>query len=55
MDKTSKKKNAGKLTREEIEKEIKSLEKEMRQAAKDLDFEKAAEIRDAIIEMKAQL
>lgn len=55
MDKTSKKKNAGKLTRGEIEKEIKSLEKEMRQAAKDLDFEKAAEIRDAIIEMKAQL
>lgn len=55
MDKTSKKKNSGKLTRGEIEKEIKSLEKEMRQAAKDLDFEKAAEIRDAIIEMKAQL
>ena len=43
------------MPEKEIEKEIKSLEKEMRQAAKDLDFEKAAEIRDAIIEMKAQL
>ncbi|MEG2639647.1 MAG: excinuclease ABC subunit UvrB, partial [Clostridiales bacterium] len=36
------------------EKVISSLEKEMKQAAKNLDFEKAAELRDMIMELRAQ-
>ena len=35
-----------------LEKKIKSLEKEMNQAAKDLEFEKAAQLRDRIRELK---
>ena len=35
-------------TVDELEKEIKSMEKEMRQLAKSLEFEKAAEVRDRI-------
>ena len=42
-------------SRKEIEKKIKELEKEMKQAAKEFEFEKAAEIRDIILEMKAEL
>ena len=34
---------------------IKDLEKQMRQAAKEFDFEKAAELRDIILELKAEL
>ncbi|MDR1069778.1 MAG: excinuclease ABC subunit UvrB [Gracilibacteraceae bacterium] len=41
-----------KMTRSEKEKFIKKLEKDMRAAAKDLDFERAAELRDAIIELR---
>lgn len=37
----------------EIEAEIKRLEKEMKEAAKEFDFERAAEIRDAIIEYRS--
>ena len=33
---------------------IKRLEKEMREAARILDFERAAELRDMIMEMKAE-
>ncbi|HHY96431.1 MAG TPA: excinuclease ABC subunit UvrB, partial [Acholeplasma sp.] len=44
-----------KMTKKQIEKEIKRLETLMRQAAKDLDFEKAAEIRDLLFELKAGL
>lgn len=33
---------------------IKRLEKEMKEAAKNLQFERAAELRDAILELKAQ-
>lgn len=40
-------------SRSEIEKEIKRLEKEMRTAAKEYDFERAAEIRDIILEYRA--
>ena len=40
-------------SRTEIEKEIKRLEREMKNAAKEYDFEKAAEIRDIIFEIKA--
>ncbi len=41
-------------SRTEIEREIKRLEKEMKNAAKEYDFEKAAEIRDLIFEIKAE-
>ncbi len=33
-------------------KDIKALEKEMKKSAKSLDFERAAEIRDLILEIK---
>ena len=42
-----------KLSRTETENLIKKMEKEMREAAKAYDFERAAEIRDAIFELKA--
>lgn len=41
------------MTHKEKQKFIASLEKEMRQAAKDLQFERAAELRDLIFEYKA--
>ena len=44
-----------KASRSEIEARIKELEKQMREAAKGYDFEKAAEIRDIIFEIKATL
>ena len=44
-----------KVTRSELQKRIKELEKQMRQAAHDFDFERAAELRDIIFEMKAEL
>ena len=47
--------NSKKMTRGEIQKKIKELEKQMKQAAHDFDFEKAAELRDIIFEMKAEL
>jgi len=43
-----------KLPPEELSKLIESLEQEMRLAARDMDFERAAEIRDAIIELKGE-
>jgi excinuclease ABC subunit B len=43
-----------KLSRKEREKVIERMESEMKQAAKDLDFERAAELRDVIIELKAE-
>ena len=42
-------------SRKEIQEKIKELEKEMKQAAKEFEFERAAEIRDIILEMKAEL
>ncbi len=44
-----------KLTKKQIEKEIQRLETLMKQAAKDLDFEKAMELRDLIFELKASI
>ena len=44
-----------KLSKKDVEKSIDILERQMRQAAKDLDFERAAELRDIIIEMKSHL
>ncbi len=42
-------------TRSQLTARIKELEKQMRQAAKEFDFERAAELRDIILEMKAEL
>ena len=44
-----------KLTEEEMKAKIKELEKQMRQAAKEFDFERAAELRDIILEIKGSL
>jgi len=41
-------------TKKDKEKLLASLEKEMKQAAKNLDFERAAELRDIILEIKAE-
>ena len=49
------KKDKGKRSRKDIEREIKSLEKQMREAAKEFDFERAAQLRDMIFELKADL
>lgn len=43
-----------KLTRKEKEKAIKEIEKEMRMAAKNYDFEKAATLRDILFELKSE-
>ena len=42
-------------SRSEITKRVKELEKEMKQAAKEFDFERAAKLRDIILELKADL
>ena len=42
-------------SRKEIESKIKELEQQMKKAAKEFDFEKAAELRDIILEIKAEL
>ncbi len=44
--------DSGSVSEEDKEKLIAKLDKEMRAAAKELDFEKAAEIRDVIISLK---
>ncbi|WP_144461282.1 excinuclease ABC subunit UvrB [Siminovitchia fortis] len=46
--------NTKKLTKKEKDKLITSMEKEMKEAAKALDFERAAQLRDAILELKAE-
>lgn len=43
-----------KLTKKEREKTIANIEKEMKKAAKDLDFERATELRDMLFELKAE-
>jgi excinuclease ABC subunit B len=43
-----------KMTKKEREKLIENLEKEMKEAAKALNFERAAELRDLILELKAE-
>jgi excinuclease ABC subunit B len=42
-------------SRKQIELKIKELEKEMKNAAKVFDFERAAELRDIILELKADM
>ena len=46
------KKATKKMSKAEFERTIESLEQEMREAAKNLDFERAMELRDIIFEMK---
>ena len=40
------------MSREELEKHMKKVEKDMKKAASDLQFEKAAQLRDTLIELK---
>jgi len=49
-----KKPDVTKMTKKEREKLIASLEKEMKEAARNLNFERAAELRDIILELKAE-
>ncbi|MBK5514356.1 excinuclease ABC subunit UvrB [Bacillus sp. TH11] len=45
---------AKKMTKKERENTIAKMEKEMKEAAKALDFERAAELRDLLLELKAE-
>jgi excinuclease ABC subunit B len=47
-------KGEAKLTRKEKENRIKEVEKEMREAARNLDFERAATLRDILFELKSE-
>ena len=42
------------MSKKEKERLIATLEKQMREAARKLDFEEAATLRDAILELKAE-
>lgn len=53
-EKSNKVQSLTNLSKEEKQKTIDQMEKEMKQAAKDLDFERAAELRDIILELKAE-
>jgi excinuclease ABC subunit B len=44
----------GKLSKKDRDRLIKDMEKEMKEAAKALDFERAAELRDLLFELKAE-
>lgn len=55
IDKAAGSGEVSKLSKKELKDWIGLLEKEMRQAAKELDFERAAELRDLMLEMRAQL
>ena len=44
-----------KMSRTEIERKISELTRQMKQSAKEYDFERAAELRDTILELKATL
>ncbi|MEB8068331.1 MULTISPECIES: excinuclease ABC subunit UvrB [Mammaliicoccus] len=54
VNEKDKKKAPKKLTKKEREKTIERIEKEMKDAAKDLDFERASELRDILFELKAE-
>ena len=43
------------MSRQELEKLIKDVEKQMKKAAADLNFEAAAELRDRMVELKGKL
>ena len=55
VDEIVKASRGGKMSRSQIEKQIKYLESQMKKAAKEYDFERAAEIRDIMFELKASL
>jgi excinuclease ABC subunit B len=44
--------NMGRMKKDDIKEMIGRLEKEMKEAAKELQFERAAELRDVIFELK---
>ncbi|QSS99583.1 excinuclease ABC subunit UvrB [Pontibacillus sp. ALD_SL1] len=46
--------NVSKMSKKEKDKMIENMEKEMKQAARDLNFERAAELRDLLLELKAE-
>ena len=48
----TKKEKPKKLTKKELAQMIDNVEREMREAAKNLDFERAMELRDILFEMK---
>src|SRR5699024_12084416 len=52
--KTTKTKSLAALSKPERKKVITKMQKEMREAAKALDFERAAELRDIVLELKAE-
>ena len=43
------------MSREELEKLVAKVEKQMRKAAADLNFEAAAELRDQMVDLKKKL
>jgi excinuclease ABC subunit B len=43
------------MPEKDLERELKSLEKQMLDAARNLEFEKAAELRDRLFQLKQQL
>ena len=46
---------SSKVNKKQKEAMIKDLEKEMKESAKALDFERAAQLRDIILELKSEL
>ena len=54
IDETIEKKDITKLTKREKEELIADLEAQMKEAAKNMDFEKAIELRDALFEIKSE-
>lgn len=51
----NKHKTKGKKSSKDLKRDIQLLEKEMRQAAKEFDYERAATLRDLLFELKAEL
>jgi excinuclease ABC subunit B len=43
------------MSKQELEKLIKAVEKQMKKAAADLNFEAAAELRDKMVELKKEM
>lgn len=54
LDTPKEKINLSDLSKQELHKVIEKMEQEMKQAARELNFEKAAELRDLVLELKAE-